>query len=80
MHNFKVGLNDDQYKVYDRLFKLPFMGGIVIIKHDMPEIPLNAFNFKDFGEILTKNYHRDLLVDKLFSSQLVYIFFLILFA
>lgn len=63
MHNFKVIVNDGQYKVCDHPFKLLFMGGTVVIENDMPDIPLNAFNFKDFGEILTENCRRDLLVD-----------------
>lgn len=63
MHNFRVVSNEGQYKVCDHPFKLVCTSGTSIIESDDPKIPHNMYNFKDFADVISGNYRKDLLVD-----------------
>lgn len=68
MHNFRVVPNDGQYKVCDHPFKQLFMGSTIARVVDVPDIPTNQYNFKDFHEILSEDFKCDLLVGNIYDN------------
>ena len=62
MHNFKIFNNEGQYKLCLHPYKLIFTGVTIVIEVDLPNIPLKAYEFVNFVDILARTYRRDLLV------------------
>ncbi|GAU36987.1 hypothetical protein TSUD_150220 [Trifolium subterraneum] len=63
MRNFKVGVNDYQFKMSDHKCKLTFSSATRVSDLEIPNIPKTAYNFKDIAEVLKGNFRTDLLVD-----------------
>ncbi|KHN18082.1 hypothetical protein glysoja_020855, partial [Glycine soja] len=61
MHNFKIFNNEGQYKLCLHPYKLIFTGVTIVIEVDLPNIPLKAYEFVNFVDILARTYRRDLL-------------------
>ena len=69
MHNFKIFNNEGQYKLCLHPYKLIFTGVTIVIEVDLPNIPLKAYEFVNFVDILARTYRRDLLVGNAIYCQ-----------
>ena len=56
MHNFKIVNNEGQYKLCLHPYKLIFTDASILIEQDLPNIPLKAYDFIIFVDILAGTY------------------------
>ena len=64
MHNFRVSMNDGQFRVCDHPYKLTFIGVMVVRQCDLDGLPLKKYRFIDFSDIIVGQLQFDLLVGK----------------
>ncbi|KAH1099536.1 hypothetical protein GYH30_034937 [Glycine max] len=63
MHNFRVSMNDGQFRVCDHPYKLTFIGVMVVRQCELDELPFKNYRFADFSDVIAGQLQSDLLVD-----------------
>jgi len=64
MHNFRVSMNDGQFRVCDHPYKLTFIGVMVVRQCELDELPFKNYRFADFSDVIAGQLQSDLLVGK----------------
>jgi hypothetical protein len=78
LNNFKVGENDLLSRACSNALKLVWFDGTFISNGSLPPIPEIRFFFKDFSEILGRNWHPDDIHGTLLCTRISYHLFIII--
>jgi len=62
MHNFKIVMNDGQYKVCEHPFKLLFIGATSVHPQPIANVPKKVYHFRSIKEVVAGNFCPDLLI------------------
>ncbi|KAG4989048.1 hypothetical protein JHK85_032031 [Glycine max] len=52
MHNFRVSMNDEQYRVCDHPYKLTFIGVTVVRQCEFDGLPFKNYRFANFSDVV----------------------------